>query len=106
MPAAIDGGDGEGVGQPIEGQRPGERDDVAAVDQPPAEAALLGAELVEMDARGVLIESRRDLMLGLFDRIAVDMVDLFANFVIAETIGAAGKREIVSVDIERGTGFA
>src|ERR1700690_557032 len=79
---------------------------MATVDQPPPEAALLGAELVEMDARGVLIEPRRDLMLGLFDRVAVDMVDLLANRVVTKTIGAAGKREIVSLDIERRTGFA
>ncbi len=38
--AAIDGGDVEGVGEAVEGQRAGERDDVAAIDQPPAEAAL------------------------------------------------------------------
>ena len=68
MAAAIDGGDVEGVGEAVEGERAGERDDVAAVDQPLAEAALLGAVLVEMDARGVLIEPGRDLMLGLFDR--------------------------------------
>jgi len=38
---------------------------VPAIDQPAAEAALGLDELVEMDARGVLIEPRRDLVLGL-----------------------------------------
>ncbi len=59
-----------------------------------------------MDARGVLVKPRRDLMLGFFDRIAVDVIDLLADLVVAEAIGAAGKREIVSRDIERRAGFA
>src|SRR6202044_364952 len=106
MPAAVDGGDVEGVGEAVEGQRAGERDDVAAIDQPPPETTLLGVELIEMVARRVLINQRRNLMLGLFDRVTVDMVDLLADRVIAVAIGAAGKREIVSGDIERRAGFA
>ena len=40
MPAAIDGGDMEGVGEAVEGQRAGERDHMAAIDEPAAEPPL------------------------------------------------------------------
>ncbi len=66
---------------------------MAAIDQSLAEAALLGAERIEVDARGVLIKPGRDLVLGLFDRIAVDVIDLLAYRVVLETIFAASERE-------------
>ena len=59
---------------------------MAAIDQPAAEAALALGELVEVHARGVLIEPRRDLVLGFLDRHAVDMVDLLADLVVAEAM--------------------
>ena len=80
--------------------------DVPAVDQPAAEAALRRGELVEMDARGVLIEPRRDLVLGLLDGDAVDVVDLLADRVVAEAVRAAGEREVVGLDVDRRTGAA
>ena len=67
---------------------------------------MLGAELIEVDARRVLVEPGRDLVLGLLDRHAVDMIDALADFVVAEAIGAAGEREIVGGDVERRAGFA
>ena len=84
VPAAIDGGDMKGIGEAVERQRARQRNDMAAIDQPPAEAALLGGEQIEMDARGVLIEPRRDHVLGFFDGHAVDMIDLLADLVVAE----------------------
>src|ERR1700735_3751719 len=95
----------ESVGKPVEGQRTGDRDDVAAIDQALAEAALLGAVLVEVDARGVLIKPGRDLMLGFFDRVAVDVIDLLADLIVLEVIIATGEREIVSRYVERRAGF-
>ena len=47
MAAAVDGGNVEGVGEAVEGERAGERDDVAAVDQPAAEPALAFGVLVK-----------------------------------------------------------
>ena len=91
--AAIDRRDMKGIGKPVERQRARERDDVPAVDQPAAEAALGLRELIEMDARGILIKPRRDLMLGLLHRHAVDVIDLLPHGVIAETVRRAGKRE-------------
>ena len=79
MAAAVDRRDMEGVGEAVEAQRARQRDDMAAVDQPPAEAALRLAELVEMHLGGVLIEAGRDLVLGLLDGDAVDMVDPLAR---------------------------
>ena len=81
----------EGVGEAVEGQRAGERDHVPAVDQPPAETALAFGELVEMNARGVLIEPGRDLVLGLLDGDAVDVIDALADLIIPEAIRAAGQ---------------
>ena len=94
--AAVDRGDVEGVGEPVEAEGARERDDVAAVDQAAAEPALAFAELVEMHLRGVLVEARRDLVLGLFDGHAVDVVDPFALGVVAPAIGRAGERDVVS----------
>src|SRR5277367_6936939 len=65
MPPAVDRRDMERIGEAVEAERARERDDVAAVDQPPPEPALRLAELVEMHLGGVLIETGRDLMLGL-----------------------------------------
>ena len=79
MPAAVDRGDVEGVGEAIEAQCAGERNDVAAIDQTPPEAPLPLAELVEMDLGGVLIEPGGGLVLGLLDRDPVDMIDPFAR---------------------------
>ena len=75
MPAAVDRGDMERVGEAVEAQRAGERDDVAAVDEPPAEPPLTLAQLVEMDLGRVLVEAGRDHVLGLLDGHPVDMVD-------------------------------
>ena len=95
VPAAVDRGDVEGVGEAVEAQRARERDDVAAIDQPAAEPALALAELVEMHLGGVLVEAGREHVLGFLDRHAVDMVDLLADRIIAEAMRRAGEREIV-----------
>ncbi len=96
MAAAVDGGDVEGIGEAVERQRARERNHVAAIDQPVAEPALLGAEQIEMDARRVLIEPGRDHMLGFFDGDAVDMIDALADLIIAVAILAAGQRHVVA----------
>src|SRR5947208_12039982 len=106
MPAAIDRGDKKGIGEAIERQRPRQRNDMPAIDQPPSETALALDELVEMNARGILIKPRRDLVLGFLDRHAVDMVNSLADFIIAEAIRAASEREVVSGDIDRRARFA
>ena len=104
--AAVDGGDVEGVGEAVEGQRAGERDDMPAIDEPPAEAAVLGGVLVEVDFCRVLVEARRDLVLGLLDRHAVDMVDALARRIVAKAVRAAGELEIVGGGVERRAGRA
>src|SRR6478735_7524161 len=106
MAAAVDGGDMEGIGEAIDRERAGERYHMAAIDQPASEASLLGGELVEMDARRVLVEARRDLVLRLLDGDAVDMIDAFADFIVAEFVSAAGQREVVARNVERRAGFA
>ena len=55
-----------------------------------------------MDARGVLIEPRRDHVLGFFHRDAVDVVDLFAGLVVAEAMRAAGEHGVVIGVVEIG----
>src|SRR5215472_11953194 len=100
MPPTVDRRNVEGIGETVEGESAGERDHVAAVDQAAAEPTLRRRVLVEMDARGVLIESRCDLVLGLFHGDAVDVVDLLADGVIAEAIGTARLREVVRSDID------
>ncbi len=79
---------------------------MAAVNEPLAEAVLALGELVEVHFRRVLIEPRRNHVLGFFHRHAVDVIDLLADGVIAETMRAAGEREVVSGCIDRRTSGA
>ena len=51
--------------------------------------------LIKVHFRSVLIKARRDLVFGLFDAHAVDMVDALANIVIG--IGIRRAREGVVV---------
>src|ERR1700722_8943 len=74
MPAAIDRRDMEGVGEAVEPQGSSERDHMPAIDEPPPEAPLPLAKLVEMHLGGVLIEAGRRLVFGLFDGHTVDMI--------------------------------
>ena len=99
--SAIDRRDMESVGEPVAGQRTGERDHVPAIDQPAAETALGLGKQVEVDARIVLVKPRGHLVFGFFDRHPVDVVDLFADVIVVIAIGAAGKGKIISRDIER-----
>src|SRR5262249_58191690 len=94
------------VGEPVKRQRSCQRNDMPAVDQPPPEPPLALDELIEMNARGVLIKPGRDLVLGFLDRDAVDVIDPLADGVVAETVGAAGEREVIGGDVNRRTGFA
>src|SRR5271166_5213058 len=104
MPAAVDRRDVEGVGEAVETQRARERNDVPAVDEPPAEPPLSLAELVEMNFGGVLVEPGRHLVLGFLDGDAVDMVDSFALSVVLEPIGrtAEGLVERGAIDARAG----
>ena len=86
MPPAVDCRDMKGIGQAVEGQRPRQRDDMPAIDQPAAEASFGLGEQVEMDPGIVLIEPGGDLMLRLLDRHPVDMIDLFADAIIGEAV--------------------
>ena len=57
--------------------------------------------LIEMHPRGVLEQPRGELMLGLLYCLAVDMVDLLADLIIAPALGRAGERVVVAADVER-----
>src|ERR1700722_9656756 len=95
MAPAVDRGDVKGVGEAIEAQRARQRNDVPAIDQPVPETALALAELIEMDLGAVLKQARRDLMLGLLDGDAVDVVDLLADGIIAPAMRRTGERKII-----------
>jgi hypothetical protein len=51
VPSAVDPRDMERVRQPVEGERAGKRDHMAAVDEPAFEPALRRGILIEMNAR-------------------------------------------------------
>ena len=102
MPPAVDRGDPEGVGEAVEAERPRQADDVAAIDQPPAEPALPFRVPVEMHLGGVLVEPGRGGVLGLLDRHAVGMVDLLARFVVAPAPGLAGQGVVPARRVEAG----
>ena len=100
--AAVDGGDVEGIAETVERQRAGQRNDDATVDDALAETALGLGMLVEMHLGGVLIKTRGELVLGLLDGHAVDMVNFLANLVVAPAIGGAGKIEIIAARLDHG----
>ena len=95
MATAIDGDDFEGVGQAVERQSAGEADDVSAIDQAAAKAALALGVLVEVDFGGVLPQAGGHHVLGFFHGHAVHMVDLFARLVIVPKMGAARQYRVV-----------
>jgi hypothetical protein len=90
VPRAIQPENVEGIGEPVKAQGAGDGDDVAAIDEPPAEPAFALDMLIEMDPRRVLEQARGELMLGLLDGLPVDMVDLVADGIIVEAPGRAG----------------
>ena len=96
----------EGVGQAIEAQAARDRDDVAAVDEPPPEPALAFDMLIEMHPRRVLEQAGGELVLGLLYGLPVDMVDLVAGRVIAPPFGRAGQHIVVAAHVERRQGRA
>ena len=55
-----------------------------------------------MDLGGVLVESRGDLVLGLLDGHAVDMVDLLADGVVGMPMGRARQEPVPGVEIDIG----
>src|SRR5262249_56330086 len=92
---------GKGVGEPVEAQAPRDRDDVAAVDESASKPAFALNVLVEVDARGVLEQARSELVLRFLYCLAVDVVDLVADRIIAPALGRAGERVVVALYIER-----
>ena len=106
MPAAIDRRDMEGVGEAVETQRPSERDHMPAIDEPPPEAPLPLAELVEMHLGGVLIEPGRRLVLGLFDGDAVDMIDPLAGAIVLEPVRRSAELRVERGAVDRRTSCA
>ena len=85
------------IGQPVERQRARKADDMAAIDQA---AAILAVGGVKMHFGGVLPQTGGEHMLGLFNRDAIDMVDLFADCVVAPTVRFTRQGEIVVGEIE------
>ena len=79
---------------------------MAAIDQAAAEAALAFGELVEMNARGVLVKPCRGHMLGFLDGDAVDVVDALAHFVVAEAMRTAGQHRVIGGRIDDRAGIA
>jgi hypothetical protein len=89
--AAVDGGDEQGVFQALVAQGPAHGDDVAAVDQPPAEAAVAHHVRVEMQPRRVLVQARGEGVVRLVQRHAGGMVDALALLVVLPAPGTAGE---------------
>ena len=102
MAAAVDGRQLEGVAQAVERQRAGHADDVAAIDQAAAEAALALGVLVEMHLGGVLPQAGRHHVLGFLDGHAVHMVDLLAHRIVVPQMRAAGQHGVVAGTLETG----
>jgi len=97
---AVQPKDMEGIGEPIKAQAPRDRDDVPTIDEPSPEPAFALDMLIEMNARGVLEQPRGELMLGLLDGLAVDMIDLVADLIIAPALGRTGERIIVGAELQ------
>src|SRR4051794_15426262 len=106
MAPSVDRRNVERVRETVERQRAGERNHMAAIDQPPAETVLAHRELIEVDTRGVLIKPRRHLVLGFLHCDAIHMIDLFADVIIAEAVWRARKRKVIMTHDHHWTRFA
>ena len=73
---------------------------MAAVNQPFAEAAFAFGEVIEVNARRVLIKPRRDHVLGVFDGNADNVVDFFTLGVVAVAMRTAGQFGVVEVVLD------
>src|SRR6185437_11623893 len=89
VPRAVQPENVEGVGEAVKAQAARDGDYVAAIDEAAAEAALAFDMLVEMHPRRVLEQPRGELVLGLLDGLAVDVVDLLADLIVAPALGRA-----------------
>src|ERR1700730_3963065 len=94
----------EGVSKAVEGQCPGERNDMPTVDEPALVAALFGDELVKMNARRVLVEPRGDLMLGFLNGHTLEMVDPFSRLVVVKEVPTTSELEVVGRQIDHRAG--
>src|SRR5690606_11531090 len=94
MTPAINGRHQNRIAKPVEGKRARKRNDMAAIDEAAAEAALAFAILIEMYLRRVLVKARRHHMFGFLDGDAIHMVDLFAHFIIIPKPGRTGSGRI------------
>src|SRR4029453_9172197 len=106
VPPAVDRRNVKGITQAIEGQRARKRNGVPAIDKTSTESPAAFGELVEMDARGVLIEARRDLVFGFFDGHPVNVVDFFTNLVVAEAMHAPRQHIVIGRGIDAWTSRA
>ena len=88
--AAVDRQDVQAVAEPVERQRPGQRDHHAAIDDAGAESALALGVVVEMDPGAVVVEAGGAAVLALHHAHAVDMVDPLADHIVLEEVGRAG----------------
>src|SRR5471030_1880795 len=86
----------ECIAETIEAERARQRNGMTAIDQAFPEAAFAFGEVIEMDARGILIEPRRDHVFGIFDRDTDDVIDLLAGLVVGKAVRAAGQHSVVS----------
>ena len=59
-----------------------------------------------MNARCVLVEPSRDLMLGLFYGHAVHVIDFFAALVVAEAVRVARQHRVVGSSVDLWAGGA
>ena len=90
MPARIDTRDMERIFEAVETQRASDRDDVTAINEAPAETSLALLMLVEMNPSVVLVEPAGELMLGLLDGHAIEVINLFADLITPPSAWTSG----------------
>ena len=94
MRAAVDRTDVQDVAEAVERQRPRDAQHVTAVHQRPAEAARARQLRVEVHARRILVEARREAVLGLVDGHAGDVIDALADLVAVVAVHRAREHPI------------
>ena len=99
MRSAVQCDDQLRVGQPVERQRPGQTDDMAAIDQP---FAIGPRRPVKMHFCSVLPQPGGQHMFGLFDRHTVHMVDHLAHCIIRAAVRLARLGKIIAAEIQPG----
>ncbi len=97
MRAAVEADNHLRVCQPVKAECAGHRDDMPTIDEP---LPVRAEGRIKMHLGGVLPEPCGEHMLGFLNRHTIDMVDLFANGIVAPAVRLARKGKVIARKVQ------